>query len=137
MIKLESFTKKIIHQQINVGLFISDCQMLYYSEILSASKDHQPYGKMKSTNLAHCRSQPPVPHQVPVVAGVYGVLVGLLSELQGEQGVLAPWDILVNLDTERGGCQNQSWALGDIFKFSIMKNVILCVFYWVNLTWGR
>ena len=40
----------------------------------------------------------PVPGQVPVVAGVDGVLGGLLPKLEGEEGVLAPGYVLLNVN---------------------------------------
>ena len=39
----------------------------------------------------------PQAHKVLVGAGVDGILVGLLPELQCEQGVLAPGDVLLHL----------------------------------------
>ena len=52
----------------------------------------------EQTLLVELRPEPPVPHQIHVVAGVDGVLVLLLAELEGEQRVLAPRHILLHLD---------------------------------------
>ena len=52
----------------------------------------------EQTLLVELRPEPPVPHQIHVVAGVDGVLVLLLAELEGEQRVLAPGHVLLHLD---------------------------------------
>ena len=48
--------------------------------------------------LVQLRREAAVPHQIHVVAGVDGVLVLVLPELEGEQRVLSPGHILLHLD---------------------------------------
>ena len=48
--------------------------------------------------LVDGRRQLSVLLEIHVGAGVHGVLVLLLSELEGEQGVLAPGDVLLDVD---------------------------------------
>ena len=52
----------------------------------------------KQTFLVQFRCQTTIPHEIHVVAGVDGVLVLVLPELQGEQGVLPPGHVLLHLD---------------------------------------
>ena len=52
----------------------------------------------KQTLVVDLGRQPAVPHEIHVVAGVDGVLVLLLPELQGEQSVLTPGHVLLHLD---------------------------------------
>ena len=52
----------------------------------------------EQTVLVQLGHQPPVPHEIHVVTRVDRVLVLKLSELQGEQRVLAPGHVLLHLD---------------------------------------
>ena len=52
----------------------------------------------EQTLIVDLRGQTAVLHEIHVVAGVYGVLVLVLPELQGEQGVLSPGHVLHHLD---------------------------------------
>ena len=52
----------------------------------------------KQAVIVHLRSEATISHQIHVVAGVDGVLVLLLAELEGEQRVLAPGHVLLHLD---------------------------------------
>ena len=53
--------------------------------------------ELSSTHLSSLCGQLSVPLQIHVCARVDGVLVGLLPKLKGEEGVLAPGDILVDV----------------------------------------
>ena len=52
----------------------------------------------EQTFLVQFGCQTTVPHEIHVVAGVDGVLVLVLPELQGEQSVLSPGHVLHHLD---------------------------------------